>query len=229
MKTKYFLTLITAASLFFTACKHDNKIEPKATLSGSIVYNGQTVAVRNGGPQLELWQDGYALRAPITVTVAQDGTYSASLFNGTYKLTRRGNAPWLQQSTDTIVVQVNGNTTLDVPVTPYFTVKNATFAVANNTLTANFVVDKVVETANTLQNVKLYLGSVILTDELRAEHRVNGNVATVVMGANSTITTTLTALPNSLKDLPYVFARIGVKSSATGEYTYSQVQKIALK
>ncbi|PJJ83562.1 DUF3823 domain-containing protein [Mucilaginibacter auburnensis] len=226
MKTKYILTLIAAAGLFFTACKHDNYVEPKATLSGRVLYNSEQVSVRNNGTQLELWQDGFALRALIPVYVAQDGTFSASLFNGTYKLTRKGNSPWLQQSTDTVVIQVNGNTRVDLPVTPYFTIKSTTFAVANNVVTANFIVDKVVATSNNLQNVKLYLGSSILTDEVRSEHKVDANLATVVLGANSTITTTI---PTALRTLPYVFARIGVKSSATGEYVYSQVQKIAVK
>jgi|SRR5215217_3958727 len=225
MKTKYLLTLIAAAGLFFTACKHDNFVEPKATLSGRVVYNGEQIAVRNNAVQLELWQDGFALRAPINVNVAQDGTFSASLFDGTYKLTRKGNAPWLQQSTDTIVVQVKGQTKLDVPVTPYFTIKNANFNIANNTVTANFVVDKVVAANNNLQNVKLYLGSSILTDEVRAEFKADANVATLVLGANSTITATV---PNSLRSLTHVFARIGVKSSATGEYNYSAIQKIPL-
>lgn len=223
MKTKYILTLIAAASLFFAACKHDNFVEPKATLSGRLLYNGEQTAVRNNAVQLELWQDGFALRAPINVNVAQDGTFSASLFDGTYKLTRKGNAPWLQQSTDTIVVQVKGQTKVDVPVTPYFTIKNTNINIANNTVTANFVVDKVVATGNNLQNVKLYLGSSILTDEVRAELRADANVATIVLGANSTITATV---PASLRTLTHVFARIGVKSSATGEYNYSQVQKI---
>jgi hypothetical protein len=226
MKTKYLLTLIAAASLFFTACKHDNFVEPKATLSGRVIYNGEQVAVRNNGVQLELWQDGYALRALIPVYIAQDGTFSASLFDGTYKLTRKGNAPWLHQSTDTIVVQVKGQTKIDVPVTPYFTIKNINFAAANNTVTANFVVDKVVTIGNNLQNVKLYLGSSILTDEVRNDLKVDANIATFVLGANSTITGTV---PTSLRTLSHVFARIGVKSSASGEYVYSQVQKIAIK
>ncbi len=227
MKTKYFLTLIAAASLFFTACKkYDNYEAPKATLSGRVIYNGQPIPVRNGGPQLELWQEGFGVRSLIPVYVAHDGTFSATLFNGTYKLTRKGNSPWLHQSADTVVVQVNGQNTIDLPVTPYFTIKNTSIAASNNTVTANFVVDKVVATANNLQNVKLYLGQVLLTDEVRNEAKVDANIATFVLGANSTITATV---PANLRNLPYVFARIGVKSSASSEYMYSQVQKVALK
>ena len=223
---KYFLTLIAAASLLLTGCKHDNYEEPNVLLSGRVMYNGQPVGVRTNGPQLELWQDGFAVRTPIPVYMSHDGTFSASLFNGTYKLVRKGNSPWLQQSTDTLVIQVNGNTKVDVPVTPYFVIKNENFAVANNTLTANFTIDKIVTTSNNLQFVKLYLGSSILTDEVRNEYSISADVNTLVLGENSTLTATI---PNNLKNLSHIFVRIGVKSSASGEYCYSQVQKIAIK
>ncbi len=223
---KFLLIFIASGSLLFSGCKHDNYEEPNSVLSGRVMYNGQPVGVRTNGPQLELWQDGFALRTLIPVHISHDGTFSASLFNGTYKLVRKGNSPWLQQSTDTLVVQVNGNTNVDVPVTPYFEIKNESYAVANNTVTANFTVDKVVATSNNLQFVKLYLGSSVLTDEVRKEHAVNANVGSLVLGANTSLTTTI---PDNLKNLPYIFVRLGVKSTATGEYSYTQVQKVSLK
>lgn len=226
MKMKFFLTLIAAASLIFAGCEHDNYAEPGSVLSGRIVYNGQSVGVRTNGPQLELWQDGFQLRTLIPLHISHDGSFSASLFDGTYKLVRKGNSPWLQESTDTIVVEVKGNTTLDVPVTPYFMIKNESFSIANNTLTANFAIDKIVPAANNLQFVRVYLGKSVLTDEVRKEHVADADVAALVLGANTSITTTI---PNNLKDLPYIFARIGVKSTATGEFSYTQVQKIALQ
>jgi len=226
MKMKFFLTQIAVASLFFLGCKHDNYEAPGSILSGRVIYNGQPVAVRTNGPQLELWQDGFGSLTPIPVYINQDGTFSASLFDGTYKLVRKGNSPWLQQSTDTIVVQVKGQTKVDVPVTPYFMIRNENYTVASNTLTANFTIDKVVATSNNLQFVKLYLGSSMLTDEVRKEHSVTADVNTLVLGSNTTLSTTI---PDNLKNLPYIFVRIGVKSSASGEYSYSQVQKVALK
>lgn len=226
MKIRFFLTLIAAVVMFAAGCKHDNYEEPNSVLSGRVMYNGQPVGVRTNGPQLELWQDGFALKTLIPVYMNHDGTFSASLFNGTYKLVRKGNSPWLQQSTDTMIVQVNGKTNVELPVTPYFVIKNDSYSLANNVVTANFTVDKVVASSNNLQFVKLYLGSNLLTDEVRKEHSVNANVSTLILGANSTLTATI---PDNLKKLPYIFVRIGVKSAATGEYSYSQVQKVSLK
>ena len=225
MKIKFLIPIIAIAGMLLSACEYDNFTPPESTLSGKVVYQGKAVSVRNNGPVLELWQDGYPLRSPIVLSFNQDGTFAAKLFDGKYKLTRRGEAPWLQQSTDTIAITVNGNTAIDVPVTPYFNLSNETYTKSGNTITARFVVDKVVPTAN-VELVRLYLGKSILTDQVQREVRAEGNVAGLVFGGQNTIATDL---PDNLKNLDYVFARLGIKSTVSGEYNYTQVQKISLK
>ncbi|WP_426792211.1 DUF3823 domain-containing protein [Sphingobacterium sp. WOUb80] len=225
MKMKFLSLLVAFTSLLVVGCEYDNFEAPKSTLSGRVVYEGKAIGVRNNGPQLELWQDGYPLRSKINVYFDQDGTFSASLFDGTYKLVRMGDSPWLQQATDTIIVQVKGNTAVDVPVTPYFTVTNESFQKNNNNITANFTVNRIVGTAN-LGAVCLYLGKSILTDQVRQELLVDANLANVTFGQQTSI---VGVLPDKLKNLDYVYARIGVKSTLSGEYYYTAVQKIALK
>lgn len=225
MKLKFLMTLTATAGLFLAGCEYDNFDAPESTLSGRVVYDGRAVGIRNNGPRLELWQDGFPLRAAITLYIDQDGTFSASLFDGQYKLVRRGDSPWLQQATDTLLVNVKGNTNIDVPVTPYFTITNDSFQKSGNTINAQFVVNKVVPSAN-VQFVRLYLGKSILTDEVRNEFRAEGNVGNLVFGQNTVVSG---QIPENLKTLDYVYARLGVKSTASGEYIYTQVQKIALK
>jgi len=225
MKTKILITFIAAASLLFAACEYDNFEAPKSTLSGHIVYEGNAIPIRNNGAELQLWQDGFATRAPIPVYINQEGYFSASLFDGEYKLTRLGNAPWLQQSSDTITVTVKGNTTVDVPSTPYYTVTNTTFQKNGNTVTGQFTVNRIVANSN-LEFVRLYLGKTLLTDQVQRDLRVEGNVANFVFGQPTTLSG---EIPENLRNLDFIFARIGVKSSLTGEYNYSPVQKIALK
>jgi hypothetical protein len=225
MKLKFLMILITAAGLGLAGCKYDNFEAPEATLSGKVVYDGKPLGVRNNGPQLELWQDGYPLRSAIPVYLNQDGTFSATLFDGRYKLVRRGDSPWLQQATDTVIVNVNGNTSIDVPVTPYFTLTNDSFQKSGNTITAQFVVNKIVPTA-TVEFVRLYLGKSILTDQVQREVRVDGNIGTLVFGQQTSITADL---PDNLKTLDYVYGRLGIKSTSSSEYVYTQVQRIALK
>ncbi|KRT16256.1 hypothetical protein ASU31_08750 [Pedobacter ginsenosidimutans] len=226
MKIKFLTIFIAATSLFLASCgEYDNFDAPEFTLSGKVVYQNKPLGVRNNGPRFELWQDGYALRSPIYVYMNQDGSFSAKLFAGQYKLTRMADAPWLQQATDTIRVNVTGDTNLDVPVTPYFNITNETFAKSGNTISANFVVNKVVQTAN-VELVRLYLGKSILTDQVLRDVRVDGNVSSLVFGSPTTLSADI---PDNLKTLDFIYARVGVKATVAGEYVYSQVQKIALK
>nr|WP_276900516.1 DUF3823 domain-containing protein [Pedobacter kyonggii] len=226
MKLKFLIIFTAAANMFLAGCGYDNFDAPELTLSGRVVYQGTTVSVRNNGPQLELWQDGFPLRSVINVFMNQDGTFSAKLFAGQYKLVRRADAPWLQQATDTIRVNLTANTNLDVPVTPYFTITGESFQKSGDNIIAKLVVNKVVQTAN-LEFVRLYLGKSILTDHVQYDVRVGANLSNVVLGQQIEIPSG--ALPDNLKSLDYVYARLGVKSTSAGEYYYTQVQKIALK
>ncbi|MDQ0641211.1 hypothetical protein QF042_004776 [Pedobacter sp. W3I1] len=226
MKFKFLMIFAATTSILLAGCEYDNFEAPEVTLAGKVVYQGRVVGVRNNGPQLELWQDGYPLKSPITVYLNQDGTFSAKLFDGQYKLVRRADAPWLQQATDTVRIEVKGDTNLDVPVTPYFTITGESFQKSGDNIIAKLVVNKVVQTAN-LEFVRLYLGKSILTDQVQREVRVDANISSVVLGQQIEISSG--ALPDNLKSLDYVYARLGVKSTAAGEYYYTQVQKIALK
>lgn len=223
---KKFLTVLTAAiGLVIVGCEYDNFDAPKEFLTGKVVFEGKAVGVRNNGTELELWQDGYPLKSLIPVYVNQAGEFSANLFKGKYKLVRKGNSPWIQQSTDTIFVNVDGNTVLDVPVTPYFVIGNETIQVLNDQLLANFTIKKITESAR-LDQVKLFVNKSILTDHVLFDQEISVDLSKVVLGTETRITAQLSS---SLKDKDYVFARLGVKSSSSGEYLYTPVQRINLK
>ena len=125
-KITSFFTLLCCL-LAISSCRYDNYDEPQSLLTGRVIYDGEPVCVRAGGAEFVLYQDGYALHNSIPVYVNQDGTYSAVLFDGEYKLVRMGNAPWERPTNDTILIEVHGNTVQDIPVTPYFVIKNASF------------------------------------------------------------------------------------------------------
>lgn len=224
MKIKL-LMIAAGICLLFTGCEHDNFDAPNATLSGKVVYNGSPVGVRTNGTQLELWQDGYQLFTKVPVHIAHDGSYSAAVFNGTYKLVRLAGAPWEAQSKDTILVEVRGNTILDVPVTPYFVIRNENFQKGAGTVTAKFTIDKVVESAG-VQSVNLYLGKNILTDHNRNEKIQELDLSGFVVGGESSITANI---PETLANNEYIFVRVGVRSTLSNEYYYTQVQKLQLK
>lgn len=224
MKKIILFFIMICSLLSVSSCGYDNFEEPKATLTGKAVYDGEAVGVRSGSSEFALFQDGYALRGSIPVYIDQDGSYSVSLFNGDYKLVRMGNAPWERPSNDTIYITVKGNTVKDIPVTPYFFVKNASFARNGNKITARFTINKVVADA-TLENVGIYLGKDILTDEKQKEAELKLGTS-VALGQE---TTAEIEIPDGLINESYLYARIGAKSNKSSEYCYSQSFKVALE
>lgn len=216
--------MMICGMLAVSSCTYDNFEEPKATLKGRAIYDGEAVGVRSGSSEFVLFQGGYALQGSIPVYVDQDGSYSVSLFSGDYKLVRMGNAPWERPSNDTIYITVRGNTVQDIPVTPYFFVRNVSFARNGNKIKAQFTINKVVDNAN-MENVGIYLGTGILTDEKQKEAElVLGNAVPVNQETTAEI-----EIPSKLINESYLYARIGVKSDKSSEYCYSQSIKVALK
>ena len=222
-KITSFFTLLCCL-LAISSCRYDNFDEPQSMLTGKVVYEGEPICVRAGGAEFALYQDGYALHNSIPVYINQDGTYSAVLFDGEYKLVRMGNAPWERPSNDTIYITVKGNTVQDIPVTPYFSVRNVSFARNGNKVTARFTINKVVADAN-LENVGIYLGTGILTDEKQKEAELKlGNTVSLNQENTAEI-----EIPSGLLNESYLYARVGVKSDKSSEYCYSQSIKVALK
>lgn len=167
MNTKIISTLLSFSLLILVSgCGKDNYDAPESMLTGRIVYEGQALNLRGTDERvrLQLYQDGYAKRDPIEVFVGQEGTFSAKLFDGHYKMvTRNGNGPWVN-SRDTIAIDVKGSTTIDLPVTPFFTISNSTISVANNTMTTSFTINQVVPTAQ-IDRVLLLLNTTAFVDD----------------------------------------------------------------
>ncbi|TPG58229.1 DUF3823 domain-containing protein [Hymenobacter nivis] len=219
------LVLLTLAGLGLLAagCSKDNVAPPSSQLSGRITYQNQALNVRGGGNvQLELWQRGEFFRNKIQVFVAQDGSYSATLFDGEYKLTRlRDNGPW-QNQTDSITVQVQGNTVVDVPVQPYYTLGTTTIAKSGSNVTASVLVNKV--GTRTIDEVVLFLGYTQFVDVSNQAAASSKSGATITDLATPVSLTT--AIPGGAKGA--IYARVGVRIQGVGELLYSPVQKLDL-
>jgi hypothetical protein len=226
MKSKiysFFTLLLAVATL--AGCKYDNQEPPKSFITGRIVYNGQPVEVRSNNVRLELWQPGYALFQKVDIHVAQDGSFSANVFDGTYKITRlKGNGPWADQ-TDTIEVQLNGNAVVDVPVTPYFVITDTNLKKNGNAVEATFNVEKVHASGN-LEAVHLYLGNTVIVDQNNNTQSVRLAAGDVDLSQPITLSAAIPAPAGVARS--YVYARIGVKTAGVGEQIYSTPVKIAL-
>jgi hypothetical protein len=219
----YLLLFVLAVGV--VGCTKDNYEPPKSLLTGRVVYNGQAIGVRSNGVQLELWQHGFSFFTKIPVFVAQDGSFSALLFDGKYKLTRQnGIGPWVN-NTDSIDVQVSGNTIADVPVTPYSIVKTATYQKTATSITATVSLETV-NTTNPLESVKLYVFRTALVDDLNQDAVASIPAAQIASGQPVSLSVTI---PASLANLNAAYVRVGVKTAGVSELAYSPAEKIDLK
>ena len=239
MKKIVLYTMISAFALFLAGCAFDNYDPPTSSLSGNVTYNNVPVGVRSGATQLELWQyswntRGVIARSKISVYIAQDGSYSARLFDGDYMLVRLKGAPWADQ-TDSISVTVSGDTKADVPVTPYFTVSDPhfTYNPADSTVTGDCMVTKVGTAAIT--SLTLYVGVTNIVDANNNVQSGTINAAALTdLTTAKTVKVKLTNVPDTYfwdkvySKRDFIYARFGVLSRGSGERYYSDYLKIAL-
>lgn len=235
------IAVVLTIGCMLAGCKKDNYDPPKSILKGRVVYNKEALGLRSNGVQMELWQHGYQLFNKIPVYLDQEGGFQATLFNGQYKLVLlRGNGPWAD-NTDSIDVTLNGSANIDVMVTPFFTVSNATFTFqpADSTITATFTTNQVV-TGKTLESATLYVGKTQFVDAINQMELMN--VSPLSTGTQLSVKINLKASKYtssadrvkqlnllSLYDKKYAYARIGVKTSGVAERIYSPVQQVRLQ
>jgi len=218
---KYFIILLSV--MMFTACGLDNYDAPQSELHGKITYNGETLGLRGTGEavQLQLYQDGYELRDNIPVYVGQDGTFKAKLFDGEYKLvTRNQNGPWVN-SRDTTVIKLNGSTTIEVKVTPYFTISGTNISLNGSQLNGTFTVNQVVQTAN-IDYVMLLISKTNFVDDVSyiARQDFRG------LGTGSLNLSMDLSSNQQVANAKALFGRVGVRTVGADQAIYSDVVRL---
>lgn len=217
-----------------SSCEWDNYDEPGSFLQGRIVYQGEPIHVSYNDVFFQLWEPGWQLDIPIEVTIAQNGTYSALLFDAEYKLvfpTGQGPFRTVENSTtgsDTILVNLNGSeTNLDIEVEPYYMVRNAQFSSSGRNVTANFQAEQIVTDldARDIEHVNLYVGKTQFVD-------FRTNIASAEIGggdiANPASISMTTTVPELTPTQNYVYARVGIKIVDREDMIFSAVQKVDL-
>lgn len=228
MKAKFYI-FIFSALLLVTSCSLDNFDEPNAMFSGNIVYNGEAIPVARNQVRFQLWQPGYALTAPIDVTIAQDGSYSSRLFTGDYKLSFvPGQGPF-RTPADTLFFELSGNKAMDIEVTPYHMIRNSQFSYAAGSVNASCAVEQIITgtDAKAVERVTLIINRTLFVD---ANSGGEGSIAQVDAADLSNLgnINMSVEIPSDPKkpDQSYIFARIGVKVAGIEDMIYTQVQKI---
>jgi hypothetical protein len=223
MKIVSKIIFAVVALLIFAGCGKDNFDEPTSVLKGTVVYNGEALNLRGTGNavRLQLYQDGYALHDAISVYVGQDGAFSASLFDGEYKLvTRDGNGPWVN-SRDTTIVNVKGKTEIQLNVTPYFLISNENISVSGSKMNASFTINKIVSTAK-ISKVMLILSKTQFADDVNNLFRAditNVSEGAVTLSADISGNT-------SVANSTYLYGRIGVLAQGADQAIYSPVVQL---
>ncbi|HIY76932.1 MAG TPA: DUF3823 domain-containing protein [Candidatus Sphingobacterium stercorigallinarum] len=197
------------------SCGKDNYQAPESTLTGTVVYQGEPVGVRgsNQSVRLQLWQDGFQTREPIDVYVAQDGSFSAALFDGQYKLiTVPGSGPW-QHSADTLLIDLNGHATVEFPVDLYYNLTDVSYQLSGETLTATFQLDQLVDD-RAVDEISLLIGNTKFVDLGHFLKR-----ETLSSAQQGTFSISMDIGPE-LENNQTLFARVGVKINGITESLY---------
>jgi hypothetical protein len=214
----------TAGIMLLAACEKDNLKEPASILSGNVTFEGQNIGVRSEGVQFEIWQSGYAFFTKIPLNIAQDGSFKATLHDGDYKLVRLSNAgPWAN-NTDTINVSLNREASVNIPVDPYFVIRNASINKSGTNVTATFTIEKNGTHSRVFEAARLFIGRYYILDFVR--NQTSAAAAGVVLGTPVTVNL---AIPTAIANDDFIFARVGVKTTGIAEYLYTPSTKIQMK
>jgi hypothetical protein len=220
------ITLLAACDI--TAI--DNYSAPTSVLSGHLVFQGQRIGVRTRALQLELWQPGeeWQLNTKIPVWINQDGSFRSVTFDGRYELNVIPGAPWIHDPTR-IPVELRGEALLDVPVVPYYVIRNERIVNNNGTIEATFDVGQI-NTTRALEFVGLYVGTTEFVDRINQVVRVERPRAQIA-DLNAPVNLIL-PLPANIHVMrspaprERVQVRIGVKTAGIAEMLFTQVHKI---
>ncbi len=233
MKLKLQYIGLLACCISMLSCKKDNYDAPSITLSGKLVYQGQTFGVEKDQVPFQLFQFGFGKVGPIGQSFTQEGTYSALLFNGTYKLIiPNGQGPFMWKKTasgapDSLTINLNGNQVLDLEVTPYYLITDAQVSGAAGKVNAAFKVSKIITDANAkdIENVRLYINK---TQFVSAGNNIgSANIDGAAIADPNNVALSVT-VPTITPTQNYVFARIGLKVRDVEDRIYSPLVKIQL-
>lgn len=234
MKIQHMVWLLPL--VFFIACdinNYDNYDEPNAQLTGAFLHDGDSIRVSYSDVTFELWQSGFGAESPINVTVDQNGSYSAVLFEGDYRLViPPGQGPFISSGigdagSDTLNVQLQGDQVLDIEVMPYYMIRNPQFSISNRTVSADLALEQIVTDTNArnVEYVRLFISKTRYVDNRTSisTSEISGSDITSMNDINLT-----TDVPEMTPTQDYIFARVGVKIESVEDLIFSPIEQLQL-
>jgi hypothetical protein len=228
-----YLFVLALAATMFSCDKKDNYDPPSSSLTGHLLYQGDTIYVERNAVHFQIYQYGFGRVGQISPdeTFAQDGSYSALLFPGDYKITiPNGDGPFIWKQTasgapDSLSVTVSGNQAADFEVTPYYMIRNAQITGGSSNVTASCKLEKIINDVNAkdVEYVALYVNNTQFVSG------INNVASSSIAGADISDANNvqLTAqIPTLVPSQNYVFARIGLKIVDVEDLIFSPLIKI---
>lgn len=233
MKIKFHHIIITLL-LATTGCKKDNYDAPSVTLKGHLTYKGDNINVETNQVPFDIYQPGFGKSGSIRGFFDQEGAYSLLLFNGNYKFTMPANqGPFLWKELspgkrDTVAINLSGNQTIDIEVTPYYMLREAKFTTASKKVTAVFNIEKVIAgvDAKDIERVTLYLGKTQFVSENGDNRIARTDLAGSAVSGLNNVSLTVN-IPTITPTQNYVFARVGLKIAGVEDMIYTPVTKVS--
>lgn len=212
---------IWLALFALAGCGLDNYDAPSSRLTGRVVYQGRPLGLSHGKVAFNLYQEGYDKNGPISVYAAQDGSFTALLFNGTYRLeTIDNNGPWLKGATG-IDLEVKGDTSVDLVVTPYYLLSDVALALNGQELRAVCNVEMIAGEKE-VQRLFLCVGTTAFVSDQSYSYVARKNLMPVNIGGNSLSLD----ISEQLALYDTLYARLGLQINGVQECIFSDVIKI---
>ena len=234
MKIRFHFVLLMFIAVSVMSCKKDNYKAPSSKLSGHLVYNGDTLGLETNQVPFQLYQFGFGRVGPIEESFAQDGSYSAMLFDGEYKLiVPNGQGPFMWKqlpsgAPDSVAISLKGSKVLDLEIVPFYMIRNAQISGSGTTVTASCKIEKIITDANAkdIERVNLYVNKTQFVSGNGDQQIASAEIGGGVLDPNN-VTLSVT-VPAMVPTQNYVFARIGLKISGVEDMIFSPLQKIQL-
>jgi hypothetical protein len=238
-KLTYILTLLAVTLL--GACKYDNFESPAIDFSGDLTYGGKPFqfdgyAEGTGLSKIiELYQTGFGKSGvPITASVGADGKFKQQIFAGDYQVTIKNTAypftfdNWATRSSggyDSLKLNIKNDYTLSIPVTPYFEIKDVTWAIVGTNLNVTFNISKIQEGA-TVSKARVYVNTAsIVNSGVRASAEAVVTDITKPVTVQFSLPNYRTKYSNNFRD--YAFIRVALETNkSTSYFLWSDVYKV---
>lgn len=231
---KIALFLFAALTILFTSCEYDNFDAPNTTLTGKVSYNGQPICVKNNQVSFRLYEPGWELSAStyMNVQVAQDGTFSASVYTGkTYKLIRVENVgPWVNPTAADTLTITAGSRPIDMPVTPYYLLENPSITCSNKIVTGTCSIREITA-GRRIEKVGLYAGRNLIVDDTynfghteTAEAQAGNSITLSVDLSSLSINSTANSLPST----GFIYARMALKIEGIDAMVYTEPIQVGI-